>query len=167
MEKCSVDGCTLTASRKSMCNNHYRMMRKYGDPLFRQNRPLGSGTPHNKGYWMYEINGRSVMRHVLAAEKAIGKKLPLGVEVHHVDDDRGNDTNSNLIVCQDRAYHMLLHKRTKALKISGHANWITCQICKQYSPPEEIKSYSNGVKWHPACWAEKFGKGRDNQNVRI
>lgn len=165
--ECSVEGCSKVASRKAMCNNCYRMMRKYGDPLFRANRPMGAGTPHISGYWMFEIGNRSVLRHVLIAETAIGKRLPPKAEVHHVDCNKGNDTNANLVVCQDRRYHLLLHKRTAAMQACGHADWIKCQICKQYSPAEEIKSYSNGVKWHPACWTSKFGKKGKSNGRRI
>lgn len=156
--KCAVSACEIEATRKGLCNKHYRRMKAHGDPNTVVNRPAGSGTPHNRGYWMYEINGRSVMRHILLAETALGKPLPHGAEVHHVDEDRGNDSPGNLVVCQDRGYHALLHKRAKALAACGHANWIMCQICKRYSPPEEIRAYKNGVKWHPECWAVKFGR---------
>jgi len=160
---CRVDGCTKPSRCRNMCNSHYRMFMRYGDPLFRRYAEAGTGTKHNSGYWMYEINGRCVMRHILIVEKAIGHSLPLGAEVHHVDGVRSNDDPSNLVVCQDRNYHQLLHKRTKAFAACGHADWLSCQICKQYSPPEEITSYSNGVKWHSACWAKKFGKrGMEN-----
>lgn len=52
-----------------------------------------------------------VLDHILVAEKALGKLLPPGVEVHH-------HTPTQLVVCQDRAYHQLLHQRTRALKAS-------------------------------------------------
>jgi hypothetical protein len=156
--KCLIDGCDINATRRKMCNNHYRHFMKYGDPLFFKNRKQGEGALHNSGYWMFEINKRSVLRHILIVEKVLGKRLPKGVEVHHVDLVRANDSNNNLVACQDRTYHRLLHKRTKALHACGHADWISCQICKQYSPSSEIKQYKNGVKWHPKCWTEKFGK---------
>jgi len=160
--KCSIDGCGKLIHCKNLCNCHYRRLMKYGNPLLLKNREQGQGTPHNSGYWAFEINKRPILRHVLMAEKAIGKTLFKGVEVHHVDLNRSNDDHINLVICQNRAYHQLLHKRTKALRECGNAHWIKCQICKIYSPPEELRIYSNGVKWHPNCWANKFGRRKNN-----
>lgn len=57
-----------------------------------------------------------VLEHILKAEKALGKPLPSKVEVHHFNEIRNDNRNSNLVVCQDRAYHRLLHRRLRALK---------------------------------------------------
>lgn len=64
-------------------------------------KPAGGG-------YMYE--------HILIAEKAVGHALPKGAEVHHVDENRSNNANGNLVVCQDRAYHQLLHRRMRRLR---------------------------------------------------
>ena len=164
--ECKVDGCSTIATRRAMCNNHYRRFMKYGDPLFRKQRSFGEGTPHINGYWMFEINKRHVLRHVLVVEKILGRRLPKRVVVHHIDEDRSNDVPSNLVVCQDNNYHQLLHRRKRALRTCGHADWIKCQICKQYSPAEELKIYNNNVKWHSACWAKKFGR-KEKTNVYV
>lgn len=66
------------------------------------------------------------------AEKALGKSLPPGAEVHHIDCDETNDDPSNLVVCPSRPYHWLLHKRQRALDACGHADWQLCVYCKQY-----------------------------------
>lgn len=135
-----------------MCNLHYRRKMRHGDPHKLLTRPHGQGTPHIDGYWMFEIKGRAVLRHVLIAEKAVGHRLPKGAQVHHVDGDRSNDTNTNLVVCPNAAYHQLLHLRQWALDACGHANWLYCGICKTWSPPEQIKQYKpSGNKGHPEC----------------
>lgn len=54
-----------------------------------------------------------VYEHVAIACTALGKPLPKRAEVHHHDRTRTNNTNGNLVLCQDRAYHMLLHKRMR------------------------------------------------------
>ncbi|KKM15347.1 hypothetical protein LCGC14_1697000 [marine sediment metagenome] len=57
--------------------------------------------------------GHYVYEHILIAESALRKYLPVGAEVHHVDVDPGNNLGRNLVVCQDHAYHMGLHRRAR------------------------------------------------------
>lgn len=79
--------------------------------------------------------------HIRIAETALGKPLPDGAEVHHVDGDRLNNDRSNLVVCQDNAYHKLLHIRTRALKACGNPNWRKCTYCQEYDAPENLIQY--------------------------
>jgi len=44
------------------------------------------------------------------ARKALGKSLPKGAIVHHIDGNPANNRNDNLLVC-NRSYHLLLHQR--------------------------------------------------------
>ena len=69
-----------------------------------------------------------VLVHLLIIERALGKSMPAGAECHHY-------TPQQLVACQDRRYHMLLHQRTRALRTCGHADWKRCNYCKQYDPP--------------------------------
>ena len=90
-----------------------------------------------------------IPEHILIAEKALGKPLPKGAVIHH----HGKKTdNTRLVVCQDQAYHLLLHRRTKALRACGHANWRKCQFCKQYDKPENLYINKNHV-YHKVCMA--------------
>ena len=139
---------------------HYQRLKKAGT-LDRRIRPAGAGTPHVDGYWAHDIGGRVVLAHVLVAERALGRRLPKGAQVHHVDENRLNNAPTNLVVCPDAAYHQLLHRRQRALAACGHADWLRCQICHQWGPPSEIRLYlPSRIKWHPACWSTKYGKGR-------
>lgn len=77
------------------------------------------GHPKASGGWVYE--------HVLIAEAALGRPLPPSVEVHHVDEDTQNNANSNLVICQDKAYHKLLHTRTRTVQAGGDPD--TQKVC--------------------------------------
>ena len=89
-------------------------------------------------------------QHVAIAEAVLGKPLPDGAEVHHVDSNRLNNANSNLVICPNRAYHLLLHKRTRALEACGNANWLKCWICGSYDEPRNLYQWG-GRGRHAEC----------------
>ncbi len=77
------------------------------------------------------VFGSKKRLHVAIAEAALGKPLPIGAQVHHVDGDKWNNTPSNLVICQDRAYHFLLHVRDRVRRLGGNPNTQrTCADCK-------------------------------------
>ena len=63
-----------------------------------------------------------VLEHILVAERALGRPLPDGVEVHHIDNDGTNNANANLVICQDKAYHKRLHVRARIVAAGGDPN---------------------------------------------
>ena len=66
-------------------------------------------------------------RHIV--EQVLERQLPSTVEVHHVDANRTNNAHTNLVACQDRAYHRLLHRRTIVVRAGGNPN--TQRFCSQ------------------------------------
>lgn len=80
-----------------------------------------------------------VFEHTLVAEQALGGHLPAGAVVHHVNGNPADNRNCNLVVCQDQAYHFLLHRRQRALSACGHADWLRCYGCGKYGPPAQLK----------------------------
>ena len=129
-------------------------------------RQNGEGTYNKGGYWMKSTNGRQQYAHIMMAESAIGKKLPAGAQVHHVDGNPSNNDPSNLVVCPDQKYHRLLHRRTDALIASGKPNYIICRHCRNYDDPEKMRRNGPRSYGHRDCinaykrqaWAARKGK---------
>jgi hypothetical protein len=91
---------------------------------------------HQNGY---------VPDHILAAEKALGKSLPPKAVIHH-------HTPQQLVLCESQAYHMLLHRRMRALKACVHADWRKCPYCKQYDDPLNLINRGGGQPlYHLFC----------------
>lgn len=117
---CSVKGCNRDVIARGWCMKHYLRARRHGDVsvTLTPNRHCGFYVS-SVGYVMLHQGGnRYRAEHVVMAEKALGRALPAGVVVHHVDRDcSNNNTKSswNLVVCPDQSYHFLLHRRAQAL----------------------------------------------------
>jgi hypothetical protein len=79
-----------------------------------------------------------VLEHILICEDVLGKPLPVGAEIHHVDSNGSNNQNNNLILCQNRAYHTLLHIKEHALKACGNSGWRKCSYCKKYDSVDNL-----------------------------
>ena len=94
-----------------------------------------------------------VLEHILIAERILGKPLPRGAQLHHINGDRSDNRPENLVICQDYAYHSLLHQRERALKACGHANWRKCQICKTYDDSKNLTNGKSriGINYHRKC----------------
>lgn len=120
---CYIEGCANKAIKRRMCNMHY--LREWrankGFSMERTKALNGEGYLHPDGYWYITVNGRQIGEHVYKAELALGRKLPLGVEVHHMNRNKlDNETAYNLIICPNHEYHVLLHKRARKL---GYENY--------------------------------------------
>jgi len=104
--------------------------------------------------------GRDIynLRSRITAERALGKPLPPGAQVHHVDGDKRNDAPGNLVICQDQKYHHLLHVRGRVVARGGDPNrqqW--CGRCKAVRP--KVVFNKNQRYCRPCqsdAWAERM-----------
>ena len=89
------------------------------------------------------------------AESVLGRPLPIGAVVHHLDGNYTNDAKNNLAIFPSKAYHNLIHARIDALAACGNPDWIPCSYCKTYDDPERMfVRYAGGRRgWHRACHA--------------
>ena len=115
-KKCSIEGCPRYIHARNLCRHHYVQWYygriKCAAPLNRRVKGTGGYSAGGNGYFV--LNGKKESRRI--AEKALGKPLPKGAEVHHVDGNSENDKPTNLVICPSHAYHMLLHARMRSLK---------------------------------------------------
>lgn len=66
--------------------------------------------------------------------------------------DRGDNRPQNLVVCEDDAYHILLERRTRALRQGGNVNCVRCTYCKQYDSPARVHvPPGRSCGYHAAC----------------
>lgn len=154
---CSVEGCNRIRHAKGYCYMHYERMNISGDVgvsgLTKNEK--GQGSINNQGYHCIGKNGKQHrLTHRIIAEEAVGYKLPQDVIVHHVDGNRANNEKSNLVICENHSYHMLIHRRQRAFENCGNANWMKCEICKKYDNPDNlriIKKAKNIISYHKEC----------------
>lgn len=103
--------------------------------------------------------------YVIKVERILGHELPQQAVVHHVDGNRNNNENTNLVVCQDQAYHLYLHVRTRAYKATGDVNKRQCQFCNEWDRIglNRMRSYSCGNSYrtyHMDCFNQQQNERR-------
>lgn len=154
---CIIEGCGKPREGHGYCNRHYLSWRKYGDPLAaKTRRTSGTGSITNQGYIAFGSTNRK-LAHVIVAETALGHPLPEGAQVHHINGDRSDNRNENLVICPDQAYHSLLHRRQAAYDACGNPNYRKCWICGEHGNPE-VMGENNGAFHHHQCRRERDRK---------
>lgn len=133
---CEHDGCDKPMRAKGLCMIHYYRDKRAREGFKRREkrktredaaieeamrRILGAGyvqlRPFKSGTTKYKFV--RIAEHRLVVERALGKALPPGAIVHHVNSDPSDNRPCNLVVCPDHRYHMLLHSRQRDFNYEG------------------------------------------------
>jgi len=101
-----------------------------------------------------------VFERLALAMKALGKMLPPHAEVHHVNRQGGDNRPGNLVICQDNAYHKLLHSRTEACEACGHADWRRCEYCHAWDSPVHVIETKPARNHHHRQCRNEYGRRR-------
>ncbi len=136
--------CELCGLPRPPANERFCSMRCKNAQLSGAGHPCWSGGRHigNGGYAVIKApesphaasNGYA-LEHIVVAEKALGHPLPEAAIVHHHDTTRSNNANTNLVICEDQAYHLLLHVRMRVLAVGGDPNTQAyCKGCSSLKP---------------------------------
>lgn len=101
-----------------------------------------TGVFKSKYRYINNGNGQGITAHKAIAERVLGKSLPNGAAIHHVDGNGLNNSHSNLVICPSHAYHMLLHRRQAAMEACGNPDWLKCVFCGEYDDPRNLSLYT-------------------------
>lgn len=71
------------------------------------------------GYKRQTFLGRDVRQHRVIAESALGRPLKSNEIVHHINGDKSDNRNQNLLICE-RGYHRKLHEKMSLLYAKEH-----------------------------------------------
>lgn len=115
-----------------VCGNLFYVVKsRNGKAKYCSNRCKGKGRYLGAdNYEEVSIQGKRKPAHVVLAERIIGRDLS-GKIVHHIDEDKRNNANSNLIVLENRAEHNKLHQKLRIVKMGGDPkNDKICSRCK-------------------------------------
>lgn len=108
--------------------------------------------------------GANQHEHVVIAEKALGRPLPAGAQVHHVDENRRNNAPSNLVICENQAYHLLLHRRARVVRHGGDPN--TQGWCSRCGLVKAITEFNKGQRSNcRECQSKYFKTWKRNKEA--
>lgn len=80
-----------------------------------------------------------MQEHRLIVERALGHILRRSAPVHHWNEIKTDNRRSNLVACQDDAYHKLLHARMRTLRAGGNPHHAKlCQRCATVKPKADF-----------------------------
>jgi len=168
--ECGCGTPTRLAGKTNAAHGHIK-----GQPLrfISRHSPRGDNSPlwnggrslTSHGYVLIrQLNHPRVMgmgcvyEHILVAERALGHALPEQSCVHHVNEMKSDNANRNLVICEDDAYHRLLHRRAEAYHATSSVHALRCTKCQKWGFAEtdnmhrvNRKDGNIGHSYHRAC----------------
>jgi len=117
------------------------------------NHPVGplnplwrGGTTIDRGYVVRQSDGRPPRReHDLIVERVLGRPLPVGAVVHHVNSIKHDNVNKNLVVLQSRTEHLELHRKT-TVRAAGGDPWLDRMCCSCGPRPKEKFRFTKSTR---------------------
>ena|SRR3990167_9005975 len=142
---CKVCGAPLAAYQEQACSRQCAGVLRRGPAAYqyreRVRKSDGYVLLHVADHPRADAKGR-IPEHIVIAERALGRYLPDGTEVHHFNEIRNNNSNHNLIICEDHGYHVLLHTRQRIVARGGDPNMEKiCSACQQVKPRSEFSRH--------------------------
>lgn len=113
-------GKTLIVHGADLRNGHTQSCGCLVSDVVTQRNWKGGRRVCTRGYiTIYLGKGKRRREHILIAEEILGRSLKKGEMVHHINGDKADNRNRNLLIC-DRSYHQWLHHKMSYLYQQEH-----------------------------------------------
>lgn len=102
-----------------------------------------------------KANGQ-IYEHTWVMSELLGRPLTALEVVHHVDENRGNNKPSNLLLFATQAEHLMHHAKERAFKACGNSEFMKCSFCGNYDNPSNMLIRKDKyTAHHSACRTAK------------
>jgi len=136
-------GCIKGKPRKYIIGHNSRGKKGESSPKWKGGRrrkqtPAGYVIIHKPGHPRANKIGY-VFEHIIVMENLLGRPIEITEAIHHINEDKSDNSPGNLMVFKTRTMHTKYHKRLEAFAACGHYDWLKCCYCHQYDDPKNLK----------------------------
>jgi len=126
--KCDWCGKQIKRKPVDLKRREHHFCSKKHSALYQSKNHVGEKSSHWKGgrtfqkavgYYYCRHNGKDVTEQRIIAEKALGRTLKSNEVVHHINGNKTDNRNCNLLICT-KAYHQWLHAKMANLYMQEH-----------------------------------------------